>query len=62
MNEKIKPVKVKKSPRWEEIEKAGLYGSMRTDIRPFCPTCNEELQNATPKCPECGQEIMWGLK
>lgn len=51
-------LQVKKVPRWEEIETAGVRGSMRTDVRPFCPTCGTELKNCK-HCPECGQAISW---
>ena len=49
---------VRKLPRWEELEKAGELGSMRTDVRPFCPTCGTELKNGK-HCHECGQALNW---
>ena len=49
----------REAPRWEELERAGEWGSMRTDIRPFCPTCGAELTPSRDHCLSCGQAIDW---
>lgn len=46
-------------PVWEEIETAGEFGSMRTDVRPFCRNCNTELKPYQGHCPGCGQALKW---
>lgn len=53
---------VRLSPRWEEFERAGELGCLRTDVRPFCPTCRAELRPSQPHCADCGQAIEWGVK
>ena len=49
-------------PVWEEIETAGEFGSMRTDVRPFCRNCNTELKPYQEHCPWCGQALKWKEK
>lgn len=46
--------------RWEEFERGGEYGCLRTDIRAFCPACGRELpRDCKAKCA-CGQALDWG--
>lgn len=48
--------------RWEEFERDGEFGSMRTDIRAYCPNCRRELpRTSNDKCPNCGQKLDWRL-
>lgn len=47
---------------WEVFERGGEYGSLRTDIRAYCPTCGSELpHDCKGKCVECGQALDWGM-
>lgn len=49
--------------RWEEFERAGELGSMRTDVRAYCPRCSCELPHDCGKvCPECGQALDWEVR
>lgn len=49
-------------PVWEEIETAGEWGSLRTDVRPFCRVCNTELKPYQEHCSGCGVAPDWEVK
>lgn len=50
------------TPIWEEIETAGEFGAMRTDVRPFCRICNTELKPYQERCFWCGRAPEWKEK